>query len=272
MTKNNITSIAIGGFDGMHLGHQTLFGKLDCQSGAVVVIETKYANLTPKKYREQYTKHQVYYYQLNNIKHLDGKQFVDLLIKDFPKLEKIIVGYDFHFGKNRKYSIDDLKIFFNKQVIIVNEVSIEDISIHSRIIRKFISNGQIKKANLLLGKEYKIQGTHIKGQGLGNTQFVPTINLQCDGFLLPQNGIYATKTIINNCEYPSVTFVGHRLSTDGTFAIETHIINQTLELQFSKVEIKFIEKIRDNQKFNSFDKLREQIFEDIKTTKNRLGI
>jgi riboflavin kinase/FMN adenylyltransferase len=263
MTKKDITSVAIGGFDGMHLGHQELFRYLD-NTGAIIVIETNYANLTPQLTRKQYTHYPIFYYQLKEIKHLTGKQFVSLLEKEYPLLKKIVVGYDFHFGANRKYSFDDLKQFFSKEIVVVDEVSINNISIHSKTIRNFLNMGMIQEANLLLGREYKICGNHIKGQGLGRLNFVPTINMQCDNFLLPQNGVYTTKTIINNRKYCSITFIGYKNTTNKKFAIETHIINQEIKKITSKVEIKFLKKIRNNKKFTTFGELKQQISKDIK--------
>ncbi len=102
-------------------------------------------------------------------------------------------------------------------------------------------NGDIEKANDFLGKEYKICGNSIKGQGLGKDEFVPTINLNVNEFLLPKSGVYITKTIVNDIEYNSVSFLGHRGSTDGSFAVETHILNQeNIDVKNENIEIKFI--------------------------------
>jgi len=144
---NNSTSIAIGGFDGMHIGHQALFDELD-KNGTIVVIETGYANLTPRRFRERYTNHHIIYLKLDDIRHLDAKGFVNLLRVKFPKLKKIVVGYDFHFGKDRKYSYDDLKKIFEGEVVVVNEVKHNDDSVHSHKIRAKLQIGDIKGANL----------------------------------------------------------------------------------------------------------------------------
>ncbi len=122
-------------------------------------------------------------------------------------------------------------------------------------------------ANSLLGREYKIFGTQVKGQGLGSKSFVPTINLNIEDFILPTEGVYATKTIINEEEYDSVTFLGHRITTDGSFAVETHILGKEIINKFSLVQIKFYDKIRENKKFDSFEALKKQIEVDINKTK-----
>ncbi len=250
----------------MHLAHQALFDSLD-NNGAIVVIETGYANLSPKTYRKDYTDFPIFYYPLEDIKHLDGVGFINLLKEEYPKLEKIVVGYDFHFGANRKYSISNLKKLFSGDVIVIDEVTHNNISIHSKTIRSYLTDGQIHIANKLLNKEYKITGSHIKGQGLGKKQFVSTINIKCNDFLLPQSGIYATVTIVNNISYNSVSFIGHRVSTDGKFAVETHLLDTDIEDINTNIQIKFLAKIRDNKKFEIYDELKQQILKDIKDTK-----
>lgn len=262
INKKNITAIAMGGFDGMHLAHQKLFEQLG-DNGGIVSIESEFANLTPKTYRQEYSNYPIYYYLLKNIRHLSGEEFISLIKEEFPNLKKIVVGFDFCFGKNRKNCIEELKKLFDGEVVVVNEVKINGIAIHSRVIREYIQDGNIKMANALLGKEYKIFGTQIKGQGLGSKSFVPTINLAIENFILPTEGVYLTKTVINEKEYDSVTFTGHRVSTDGSFAVETHILDKSLKNRYSIVQIKFIDKIRDNKKFDSFEELKKQIELDL---------
>lgn len=266
VNKQTITAIAIGGFDGMHQAHQELFKHLG-ENGGIVSIESGYANLTPKTFRQEYSKYPIYYYLLDNIKHLDGEEFIGLLKKEFPNLKKIVVGFDFCFGKNRKNCITELKKLFNGEVIVVDEVKIDGVPVHSRYIREYIKDGDLKNANALLGKKYKIFGKQVKGQGLGSKNFVPTINLGVDEFLLPCEGVYITKTVINEEEFNSITFLGHRKTTDGSYAVETHILDEYIKNKFFLVQIKFLEKLRDNKKFDSFEKLKIQIEKDIQKAK-----
>ena len=203
INKNTITAIAIGGFDGMHQAHQELFKHLG-EHGGIVSIESGYANLTPKTYRQEYSKYPIYYYVLENIKNLNGIEFINLLKEEFPNLKKIVVGFDFCFGKNRSNCINELKNLFDGEVIVINEVRIDGVPVHSRYIREYIKDGDLKKANRFLGKEYKIFGKQIKGQGLGSKSFFPTINLYVDEFLLPNEGVYIRKTILNEEELNSI--------------------------------------------------------------------
>jgi riboflavin kinase/FMN adenylyltransferase len=262
MALSKVDAVAIGGFDGMHIGHQQLFNALG-ENGAIVVIETGYANLTPGCEREHYTHYPIVYYSLEDIRHLEGEEFVRMLQERFPHLKKIVVGYDFHFGKNRRYSHANLGELFSGDVEVIDEVSIENDSVHSHKIRSKIQIGDLSGANRFLGHNYCVKGSVIKGQGIGKTDLVPTINLECNGYLLPYDGVYAALTRIDNEEHfhPSVVFVGHRVTTDGTYAIESHILGETIQ-NCEKATICFVKFLRKNQKFESLELLKEAIAKD----------
>ncbi len=270
MPLSKVNTIAIGGFDGMHIGHQRLFDELG-KHGAIVVIETGYANLTPGHEREHYTHYPVYYYSLDDIRHLEGEAFIAMLQKQFPHLSKIVVGYDFHFGKNRRYSHANLHELFSGEIRIIEQVCLENDSVHSHKIRNKIQIGDISGANRFLGHNYTIKGSVVKGQGIGKTDLVPTINLECKGYLLPYEGVYAAFTRIDNEEHfhPSVVFVGHRVTTDGSYAVESHILGESVE-SCSSASVSFVKFLRKNQKFESLDALREAIQKDIASAKIEL--
>ena len=212
------------------------------------------------------------YLELEDIRHLDGVGFVELLKENFPKLQKIVVGYDFHFGKDRKYNFNDLKELFDGEVRVVEEVSLDGDSIHSHKIRAKLSIGDIKGANAFLGHNYTIRGFREKGQGIGSKELVATINISSqEGFLVPKEGVYATLTRIDDEEHyhPSVSFVGHRITTDGSFAIESHLLDGKVG-DVEKASISFVSFIRDNQKFDSLAELKKAIDKDIATASKEL--
>jgi riboflavin kinase/FMN adenylyltransferase len=290
--KDKITSLSIGGFDGMHLAHKQIFNKLD-KNSALIIIQTKYQNLTPQKDRKNYTDFKCFYYNLEDIKHLDGGMFIKKTLKQFKNLKTIIVGFDFKFGQNAKYKANDLKKFFSGDIEIINEFSIDNMPIHSKNIREYLLNGDIAKANKMLGREYCLKGKVIKGLGLGEKEFVPTINIYCSKFLIPKHGVWISRSKIKNqnrsskeCNYKnkyyySITFIGHKASIDGAFAIETHILNydkinkQELALSISnpkRLKINFIKFIRKNKKFNSYKELKVQINLDILKAKEYFKI
>lgn len=270
MALSKVDAIAIGGFDGMHVGHQQLFNELG-ENGAIVVIETGYANLTAGREREHYTHYPIYYYSLEDIRHLEGEEFVALLKERFPHLRKIVVGYDFHFGKNRRYSHANLGELFEGEVKVIDEVCIEGDSVHSHKIRNKVQIGDVSGANRFLGHNYCVKGKVIKGQGIGKTDLVPTINLECSGFLLPYEGVYAALTRINDEEHfhPSVVFVGHRITTDGNYAVESHILGENIG-ECESASISFVKFLRKNQKFETLELLKQAIKNDIASAKKEL--
>jgi riboflavin kinase/FMN adenylyltransferase len=158
-------------------------------------------------------------------------------------------------------------MLFDGEVSIVKEVSIQGIPIHSRTIKDYLSEGNIAMANVLLGREYQIEGTVITGQGIGKRSLVPTINLQVSEFKLPLEGVYATRTRIDGYWFDSVSFLGHRVTTDGSFAVETHILDEDISQVEGTVQLQFIASIRENKKFETLDALYKQIREDIDKTK-----
>lgn len=270
MALSKVESIAIGGFDGMHIGHQQLFEQLG-ERGAIVVIETGYANLTPGDEREHYTHYPIVYYSLEDIRHLEGEEFVTMLRERFPHLKKIVVGYDFHFGKNRRYSHASLGELFDGEVKVIDQVCIDGDSVHSHKIRSKIQIGDLSGANRFLGHNYRIKGSVVRGQGIGKTDLVPTINLECPGYLLPYEGVYAALTRIDNEEHfhPSVVFVGHRVTTDGSYAVESHILGENIP-RCESASISFVKFLRKNQKFDSLDSLKQAIENDIAAAKKEL--
>ena len=257
--KNKIRSIAIGSFDGLHIAHKTLIDKAD----AIVIIERNSGYLTPGYKRSLYTDKPCFFYHFDKIKSLTPESFVSRLKEDFQHLEKIIVGYDFAFGKAKSGTADHLDELFDGEVFIVEEVSIDGIPVHSRTIKAYLREGKVKMANKLLGRRYSIDGEVVAGQGLGKKELVPTLNLYVDHYQLPLEGVYATRTKIKNKWFSSVSFLGHRVTTDGSYAVETHVIDKDIGEVIGGVVIEFISFIRENQKFDGLDDLKKRIQNDI---------
>ena len=265
LKKDKIDSIAIGVFDGFHLGHRELLKRLT-PNGAILIIYKEKANITPGFTRERFTKYPCIFMKFATIKGLDCSEFVALLMREFPSLKKIVVGYDFKFGANRACDIYDLKQIFKGKIDVVDEFFIDGVSVHSSKIREFIKNGDIKRANRFLGREYSIIGRVIKGQGLGKKELFPTLNVEVQKYVVPKDGVYATKVLIDKKLHKSVTFIGIRESTDSKFACETYVIDKEVP-KVDEVEIFFTDYIRENRKFDSLKELKEQIKKDIDIAK-----
>jgi len=257
--NNQIKSIAIGSFDGIHIAHKTLIDQAD----AIVIIERNGGYLTPGYKRADFTSKVCCFYHFDVIKALTPEEFVSKLTEDFPYVEKIVVGYDFAFGKNKAGNAEVLQTLFTGDVEIVSEVSIEGVSVHSRTIKQYLIEGNIAMANMLLGRNYSIEGEVISGQGLGKKELVPTLNLKVEAYQLPLEGVYATRTLVAGEWCPSVSFLGHRVTTDGSYAVESYVLDRELGEVSGSVALAFISFIRENQKFDSLDDLKAQIFNDI---------
>ena len=261
--NNTIQSIAIGSFDGIHIAHQKLIEQVE----ALVIIERNSGYLTPGYKRTQFTQKICCFYHFDVVKGLTPKAFVQKLKIDFPQLETIVVGYDFAFGKDKAGTAETLGEVFNGKVKIVDEVSIDGVSVHSRTIRSYLQEGNIVMANRLLGRRYAIDGVVISGQGLGKKELVPTLNLSVEEYQLPLEGVYATRTYIKGEWLDSVSFLGHRVTTDGSFAVESYVLDRELGVVQGSVALEFVAFIRVNQKFESLNALKQQIAIDIRKAK-----
>ena len=270
LTKDNITAVAIGHFDGVHRGHKQLLKQLG-EYGGLVVIDKNKANITPGLKRAEYSRYPCFLYDFNEIKGLSGEDFIALLKRDFKNLQKIVVGFDFRFGRGRAWDKYDLARIFDGEVEIVDEFCFEGMGVHSSAIREYIKQGEIYKANLLLGREYSVEGRVINGQGIGSRELVPTLNLDIKSYLLPREGVYATRTRIGYKTYGSVTFIGNRVSTDGNFSVETHVLNENIA-DARDVAVCFIKRLRDNLKFSDLASLKAQIKIDINAAMEFVGV
>jgi len=203
---------------------------------------------------------------------MNSKEFIDVIKRCFPNLERVVVGYDFNFGRDREGNVDSLKRLLDIEVIVIDEVKYQNISVHSKTIQNALTDGNLSLANGMLNRYYRIDGYQIRGQGLGKKEFVPTINIKTKRYTLPKDGVYASFFVADNQKYKSVTFVGHRLSTDGSFAIESHILDEQFSIsKYSRVFIEFVELIRENRKFDTFSELKRRIEYDIDSSRKILS-
>lgn len=300
--KDEIYSLAIGRFDGLHLGHGAIFEHLGERS-AVLIIENHHANLTPN--RAKFAKIPLFFYEFKEIRALCVEDFIAKLRADFANLKQIVVGADFRFGRDRSGGVDELRASFGGEVCVVDEYKISGVAVHSAKIREFLSAGEIKKANTFLGRNYEICGQVVRGAGLGKRELFATINADINGYFLPKNGVYATfvrilgisvftparknfddKSGENLDKFSQIsgdnfgwfwgaTFIGNRLSIDEKFAIETHVLadesGRKINADFWQnlgdivglnLEIRFVKFIRENIKFSDLSALKAQISRD----------
>lgn len=222
-SRDDVRAVAIGNFDGMHIGHQKLFEHLGEHGAIIVILAGGGAKLTPFASRGAYTQKKLFYCELSKIKNLSGGEFIELLGQNFINLQKIVVGEDFRFGRDRAWDVEFLRCEFRGQTCVVGEFKVGS-GVHSSRIKELLSRGRCEAAAELLGRDYELCGRIVRGQGRGAREFVATLNLEPGWFFIPKSGVYATVTSVRGARYKSVSFVGERLSTDGAFALETHIL------------------------------------------------
>lgn len=287
LAPKQITSLAIGKFDGIHLGHRKLL-KLLGDRGAVLiidkVIEQNLISHNPSVQNQGFLTSlqdrlnrlpNAYFVELASVAYMSGEEFVATLLESLPSLETIIVGYDFRFGRDRLCGADDLghlcEIRQSSQgraieAIIVPKVCYGEIPLHASVIKDFVRHGDIAVANAMLGWCYSVSGEVVRGQGIASKELFPTINIRAQGYVLPASGVYATRVDGKM----AVSFFGHRVSTDGEYAIESHIIDSEIAQVPEQLTIQMYKKIRENRRFDSLQELKAQIECDIKQAREIL--
>lgn len=286
--KNSI--ITIGGFDGLHFAHQVIIEKvienkkqLKTFAGLVTFEPLPYLYfhpdfnflLTPFSEKIKILENKgldfLFIYDFNDsFANLEPLEFLNKLKEDLlPK--KIIIGSDFRFGKERRGDVKLLKNFCEKENILVEIISSikkTGIEVKSTTIREKLILGNIRIANLLLGREYSIIGKVVKGEGRGSLIGYKTANLEVleKNKLIPSDGVYACKVEIEgeNKGYLGVVNIGER-PTFGTKKrnIEVHILKLEKDILGKELKISFIQRIRPELKFENIEKLKERIKEDI---------
>ncbi len=203
---------------------------------------------------------------------LTAEEFVQKVLVEQFKIHKIIIGHDHRFGRNRTADIHDLIAFGKQYHFEVEQISaqeIDTISISSTKIRKALVEGNIATANEYLGYEYSLTGIVSKGKQLGRTLGFPTANIRIDKNykLIPKNGVYIVKSWINNTEVFGMMNIGTNPTVAGEIqSIEVHYLDFDSDLYDSKVTVILVERIRDEQKFESLALLKKQLESDKTTT------
>ena len=277
---------SIGGFDGIHLGHQALFNKAYNVSNGHFQIVT--FNEIPKIYfnnslkpilsQEQRTHifkdlkpKNIIYLDFKSVNNMNALDFCELL-KQNLKTEKLVIGKDFKFGNKRVGDVNTLIQYFGEDnVVLLDDYLINSEKVSTTKIRLFYAQGNIKDAEKYLGRKISYSGSVIKGKQLGSTIGVPTANIilkqQTE---LPRFGVYAVNVIVNNQSYLGCLNVGINPTIDeGTDTkIEIHLLDFDQNIYNQEVSFELIDFIRDEQKFNSIESLKAQITLDISEIKN----
>ncbi len=283
------TIVTIGTFDGVHVGHQKIIEKL-IQNASEYNYESLILTFFPHprmvlqessgiKLLNTIDEKSILLEKLgvdNLIIHpfdkvfsrLTAEEFVKTILVDIFNIKKIIIGHDHRFGRDRTANINDLELFGKQFGFEVEQISAQEINavaISSTKIRNSIIDGNMAVANEYLGYNYLLTGIVIEGKQLGRTIGFPTANLKMveEYKLIPKNGVYIVKSTINQKTVFGILNIGINPTVNGEkLSIEVHFIDFDSDLYRSKITISVLERIREEQKFDSIEILKNQIQKD----------
>nr|WP_298922849.1 bifunctional riboflavin kinase/FAD synthetase [uncultured Allomuricauda sp.] len=283
------TAVTIGTFDGVHLGHRKILERLINNAKNIGLKSTVLTFFPhPRMILQKDTDIKLLNTLEEKIQILDSLGLDYLIVhpftKDFSRLsatefvrdilvnnlrtKKIIIGYDHRFGRNRNANIQDLIAFGNALDFEVEEIpvqEIDEVSVSSTKIRNALLEGDITTANTYLNYAYMLTGTIKKGKGLGKQFGFPTANLHIaeEYKLIPKNGVYVVKSILNDKEYHGMMNIGFNPTVSGKEkSIEINFFEFKGNLYDKKVQVAILHRIRDEHKFDSVQELKEQLKKD----------
>ena len=291
-TSTKKTILTLGTFDGVHIGHKKILNKLTQNTE-----NEKYESLVltffphPRMVLQEHSDIKL----LNTIaekidllekigienlvihpfdetfSRLTAEEFVSSILIDRLHIQKIIIGHDHRFGRNRTADIDDLIAFGKQYDFEVEQISVQEIneiSVSSTKIRNALLEGDMTLSNEYLGYDYFLTGTVIQGKQLGRTINFPTANLKIEENykLIPKNGVYIVESIINEKTVFGMMNIGFNPTVDGqNQSIEIHYFDFDADLYNQEIRVSILLRIRSEQKFESVDLLKEQLEKDKKT-------
>lgn len=288
----NVTNaiVTIGTFDGVHIGHQKIIARLKevaAQQGGETVLITLYPHprmvLFPDDndlqllstqqektdlLRKYGIDHLVVIPFSKDFARLTSLEFVrDILVAKIG-VKMLVIGYDHHFGRNREGSIEQLRDLAPQFGFEVEEIPAQDIdhvNVSSTKIREALLLGEVETAKQYLGHAYSLQGTVVEGNKLGRTIGYPTANVEIGDKhkLIPADGVYAVRVHVGDEVFGGMLNIGYRPTVDGKKrATEVNIFNFDRDIYGTLLKIEFEARLRDEQKFNGLDALKEQLAKD----------
>lgn len=291
---NPDTVLTVGTFDGVHVGHRTIIQrvidkaeKMDLRS-VIVTFDPHPRNiidpgsdgiklLTTLKERcqllEEMGVHEMVVIRFDrDFSLLSSENFLRNIIVDKIGVSEFVIGYDHHFGKDREGTIDTVKqvgaeLNFHTEVVSRKDVNQKPVS--STAIRKaLIEKGDIKQANKFLGRCYRLTGTVVHGSKRGKSLGFPTANIKPDHEqkAIPLKGVYAVRGTVNEDKYAGMMNIGTRPTFEGDTepVLEVHFFDFDENIYGKTIQLKFLERIREEKRFESQNELIDQLHEDKK--------
>lgn len=285
------TILTLGTFDGVHIGHKKILERItqNTENGKYESLvltffphprmvlqeksEIKLLNTIAEKTKllEATGIENLVIHPFNeSFSRLTAEEFVHSILVEQFHIQKIIIGHDHRFGRNRTANIDDLIAFGAEYGFEVEQISaqeIQDVSVSSTKIRKALNEGNMDLANDYLGYDYFLSGEVVKGKQLGRTIGFPTANIQIeeDYKLIPRNGAYVIKAIVDQKEIFGMMNIGFNPTVNGqNQTIEANLFDFDADIYGEKIEIILLQYLREEQKFGSIDLLIAQLNQDKK--------
>jgi riboflavin kinase/FMN adenylyltransferase len=277
---------SIGGFDGIHLGHQALFKKAFDVSNAMFQIVT--FNEIPKIYFnndlkplidqdqrssifEKLLPKNIIFLDFKSVNKMNAQEFCQFLEHNL-QTEKLVIGKDFRFGNQRVGDVNTLINYFGEEnVTLLDDFLISSEKVSTTKIRLFYAQGKIKEAEKYLGRPISYTGTVVRGKRLGSSIGFPTANVQLHNLTqLPRFGVYAVRVHIDKKTYLGCLNIGINPTVEANLdtKIEIHILEFDENIYDKDISFELIEFIRDEKKFGSIDDLTAQIQLDVDKIKN----
>ncbi len=291
--------VTSGTFDGVHLGHQKILKRVsqvaDEVNGETVLItywphprlvlkpwdnSLQLLSTFPEKANllEQFgINHLVKIPFTKEFSQMTPEEYIRVVLHERINTSRLIIGYDHRFGKDRSGGLEELIQFapdYNFEVEEISRQDIDEIGISSTKTRRALESGEVKSANTFLGRPYSISGIVSHGNKNGRKLGFPTANVKIkeNYKLIPQDGVYAVKVCNKYKKLDGMLNIGQRPTVGGeNKTIEVHIFDFDQDIYGSEISIEFIERIREEKKFDSLDHLRGQLEDDQKRVQAILG-
>ena len=287
------TIVTLGTFDGVHIGHSAILDKI-CKAAQQENLESVILTFFPhprlivsnnydikllntieeksvlleKKGIQNFIIHPFD----KTFSELSPREFVTQVLVEKLNIQKIIIGHDHKFGKDRAADFNDLINFGKEFGFEVEEISaqqINEVSVSSTKIRNSLLEGNVSLANDYLGYPYVLTGNVVKGNQLGRTIGFPTANVEIpeEYKLIPKNGVYVVTVTIENKIVFGMMNIGVRPTLgENKLSIEVHLLNFDKDIYNQKIQVNILKRLRDEQKFESFEALKEQLEVDKQNT------
>ncbi len=289
--KSKGTAVALGYFDGIHLGHKAVLGKTlrEAEEKGLTPVVMLFdihprklltGNVPPMLLSEERKRlvlkdmgFEIYDFDFKRAMNYSPEEFEEKVLLTELNAEVVVCGYDYHYGKGGKGSPETLKKELtpkNISVYSLPPVYLGEQTVSSTKIRQLISEGEMEKANAMLGDYFTYDFTVERGDGIGHKMGFPTINqFFPEDFIIPKYGVYASRVRLDGRYYSAVTNVGIRPTVSGeSLRSETCIFDFEGDLYGRNVEVSLLKFLREERKFASLSELKEAVSKDIMKAKD----